>query len=124
MASGTGRPGEERGPGAEGQAIPPVGAPAIRPERHLRVGVSHPSNDPARHRTFDVRASYREGVGWVAHVAEENRNEQLGPDAAAPPGPGHAAPFPTAAACLAHAVSVLVRMVDGDAAAASETAPI
>ncbi|MBA3416058.1 MAG: hypothetical protein H0U10_12620 [Chloroflexia bacterium] len=86
-------------------------------DRHLRVGVSHPSGDPARHRTFEVRAAYRAGSGWVAHLAEENPNDQVLAAAVSLRGPDRAAAFPTAAACLGDAVAMLVRMVDGDAAA-------
>ena len=84
--------------------------------RHLRVGVSHPSDDPARHRSFEVRASYRAGVGWVADLTEENLNDQLQSAAVSMRGTDHVEAFPTAAACLGHAVAMLVRTVDGDAA--------
>ena len=51
---------------------------ARRP-RHILLGVSHASNDPARHRDFEIRATYDQAAnGWVAQVAEQNRNEQPG----------------------------------------------
>ncbi len=106
-------------PGATGATMPAADtSPAGRRDRHLRVGVSQPSGDPARHRSFEVRASYREGVGWVAHVAEENLNDQPLADAVSLRGSDRAEAFPTAAACLGDAVAMLVRMVDGDVAEA------
>jgi len=99
------------------EGITPAGnAAGNRQERHLRVGVSHPSGDPARHRAFDVRASYKEGIGWVADLAEENLNDQLRSGTVVLRGVDRAEGFPTAAACLGDAVAMLVRMVDGDAA--------
>ena len=50
-----------------------------RESRHIVLGVSHASDDPARHRNFEVRAVFdTRALGWVARVAEQNRNEQLG----------------------------------------------
>jgi len=47
--------------------------------RHILLGVSHVSDDPARHRHFEIRATYDQAAnGWVAQVAEQNRNEQPG----------------------------------------------
>ena len=102
----------DRRDSGDAPAPPAWSAPSARGERHLRVGVSHPSGDPARHRAFDVRASYREGVGWVADLAEENLNDQPLAGAVALRGADRAQGFPTAAACLGDAVAVLVRMVD------------
>ena len=92
---------------------PPASADRVR---HLRVGVSHPSGDPARHRAFEVRASYRAGIGWVADLTEENLNDQLQVAAVSMQGTDHAEALPTAAACLGDAVAMLVRTVDDDAA--------
>jgi hypothetical protein len=93
------------------------GAPGNGPrDRHLRVGVSHPSGDPARHRTFEVRAALREDSGWVAHLTEDDPNDQPLADAVSLHGADRPEAFPTAAACLGDAVAMLVRMVDGDAA--------
>ncbi|MGH2614763.1 MAG: hypothetical protein ACRDJC_05960, partial [Thermomicrobiales bacterium] len=86
------------------------------PDRHILLGVSHPSDDPALHRVFEVRASFdTETRGWFARVGEQNLNEQReawGPhltDEGAP------ASFPTAAACLGDAVATIVAMVDREA---------
>ena len=86
------------------------------PDRHILLGISHPSDDPARHRTFEVRAAYDGKTGaWRARVGEQNLNEQRGDwdpdlrDADAPPL------FPTAAACLGDAVTRLITVVDQDA---------
>src|SRR5829696_9223557 len=47
--------------------------------RHILLGVSHASDDPARHRHFEIRATFDQAAnGWVAQVAEQNRNEQPG----------------------------------------------
>ncbi len=91
-----------------------------RRERSIRVGVGHPSGDPARHRVFEVRASYDEAAdGWVARVGEENANEQIDPWGAAPDLGGMPRAFPTPAACLGDAVAGLVAMVDQEAAGAA-----
>ena len=93
-----------------------------RRERHILVGVSDPSNDPARHRVFEVRASYDEAAGgWVARVGEQNLNEQFeGWDPHLSDGRRERA-FATAGACLGDAVAVLVATVDCEAA--SPTVP-
>ena len=85
--------------------------------RHILLGVSHASDDPARHRLFEIRAVYdQEASGWVAQVAEQNRNEQ--PGAWTPElrtdGTGLNA-FPTAAVCLGDAVTTMVTLVDREA---------
>ena len=63
------------------------------PDRHVSLGVSHPSDDPSRHRVFEVRAVFDPTAGgWVAHVGEQDRNEQRGASVASrestPRGPG------------------------------------
>lgn len=97
-----------------------AGGTLLRPEiwrpadRHLLLGVSHPSNDPAQHRTFELRAHYDAArKGWVAYVGEQNLNEQRGDWAAL--GNAQCAPFPTAAACLGNAVETIVAAFDRDA---------
>ena len=91
-----------------------------RRERSIRVGVSHPSGDPARHRVFEIRASYDEGAGgWVARVGEENANEQLDRWKAALNVGERTQAFPTPATCLGDAVAVLVATVDQEAAGAA-----
>ena len=91
-----------------------------RKDRHIRLGVSHPSDDPARHRVFEVRAAYDEAAGgWVARVGEQNPNEQLDGWGPKPDGGGRARAFPTAAACLGDAVAAVVAMVDREAAGPS-----
>jgi hypothetical protein len=86
------------------------------PDRHILLGISHPSNDPARHRTFEVRAAYDAETGeWSARVGEQNLNEQRGewgPDLA---DANCTRRFPTAAACLGDAVARLVAQVDQEA---------
>ena len=87
-----------------------------RRERSIRVGVSHPSGDPARHRVFEIRASYDEAAaGWVARVGEENANEQLDRWGAARTLGGRTQAFPTPATCLGEAVAALVTAVDREA---------
>ena len=91
-----------------------------RRERSISVGVGHPSGDPARHRVFEIRASYDEAVArWVARVGEENANEQLDPWEAVPDLGGRPRAFPNPAACLGDAVTSLVAMVDRMADGAS-----
>ena len=86
------------------------------PDRHILLGISHASNDPSRHRTFEIHAAYGEETGdWSARVGEQNLNEQRGawgPDLA---DAQCAQRFPTAAACLGDAVERLVAMVDQEA---------
>jgi hypothetical protein len=91
-------------------------ANARRPtDRHVLIGVSHPSDDPARHRVFEIRASYDAARGgWVARVGEQNLNEQRG-DWQLVETDDDAPVFPTAAACLGHAVSVIVAAADQEA---------
>ena len=86
------------------------------PDRHILVGISHPSNDPARHRIFEIRATYDAETGaWSARVGEQNLNEQRG-DWEPELVDAHGAPrFPTAAACLGDAVARLMTIVDQDA---------
>jgi hypothetical protein len=82
-------------------------------DRHVLLGVSHASNDPAQHRTFQIRASYDADLGgWQASVGEQNLNDQrgrwtqlLGETAAI---------FPTAAACFGHATAVIVAAFDDE----------
>ena len=90
------------------------------PDRHILLGVSHPSDDPALHRVFEVRAAFDVVAnGWLARVAEQNQNEQS--EAWGPHLRGEGAPpvFATAAACLGDAVTSVVAMVDQDAYDAS-----
>jgi hypothetical protein len=86
------------------------------PDRHILLGISHPSDDPARHRTFEIRATYdAETRAWIARVGEQNLNEQRGdwdPEFADADG---APRFLTAAACLGDAVARLMTIVDQDA---------
>ena len=87
-----------------------------RRERSIRVGVGHPSGDPARHRVFEVRASYDEAAGgWMARVGEENANEQLKLCGAVPDPGGRPRAFPNPATCLGDAVAGLVMMVEREA---------
>jgi hypothetical protein len=87
-----------------------------RESRHLLLGISHSSGDPVRHRNFEVRAVFDAMTGgWIARVAEQNRNEQRGVWGADLTDSGRLPTFPTAAACLGNAVTMLVAMVDRDA---------
>jgi hypothetical protein len=84
--------------------------------RHILLGVSHPTDDPRRHRIFEIRASYdATAAGWVAQVGEQDRNEQRGAWAPLLTPDGATPVFPTAAACLGAAVASLIATVDADA---------
>lgn len=84
-----------------------------RRDRHIRVGISHPSDNPARHRVFAVRASHDAAIGgWVARVGEENLNEKLAAWGARQRDERGPRAFPTPAACLGDAVAALVDLVD------------
>jgi hypothetical protein len=86
------------------------------PDRHILLGVSHASGDPARHRNFEVRASYDvESGGWTARVSEQNLNEQRGDWEGQLTGGGPAQLFPTPAACLGETVGRLIAIVDQQA---------
>lgn len=83
------------------------------PDRHILVGVSHASGDPAHHRNFEIRASYDVvSGGWNARVGEQNLNEQRGDWDPPVTADGPPQIFPTAAACLGDAVARLIAMVD------------
>ena len=87
-----------------------------RGDRHVRLGVSHPSGDPARHRVFEIRAAYDGAAGgWVARVGEENANEQLQGWGPGPSDGGRSRVFATPAACLGDAVAAVVALVDREA---------
>ncbi len=94
------------------------------PDRHVLLGVSHASDDPALHRVFEVRASFDVAAGgWLARVGEQNLNDQRedwGPNLASE---GALPAFPTAAACLGDAVATIVAMVDRDALDADQPVP-
>ena len=80
-------------------------------------GSATPPDDPARHRDFEIRATYDQAAnGWVAQVAEQNRNEQPGAWAAEVLMDGiRSHVFPTAATCLGDAVTSVVTLVDREA---------
>lgn len=85
-------------------------------ERHIVLGISHPSNDPARHRTFEVRASFDPTAnGWVARAGEQNLNDQRGDWELVRAGVEQAPVLPTAAACLGQAVSIIIAAFDREA---------
>jgi hypothetical protein len=87
-----------------------------RESRHILLGVSHASGDPVRHRNFEVRAGFDAMTGeWIARVAEQNRNEQRGVWGADITDSERMPTFPTAAACLGNAVTMIVAMVDREA---------
>ena len=113
-----GRDESGRSPLQGGEHPGPAADPAERRDRHLRLGVSHPSGDPARHRVFEVRASYDDAAGgWVARFGEENANEQLDGWEPAPRDGGRRRAFPTPASCLGDAVAAIVAAVDREDAA-------
>jgi hypothetical protein len=83
------------------------------PDRHVSVAISHVSDDPGRHRTFKIRASFdAERDGWQAFVSPHHHNEQYGEWSLLLGLNGRL--FPTAAACLGHAASVLIAAFDGE----------
>lgn len=85
------------------------------PDRHIVLGVSHPSDDPSRHRVYEVRAGFDPARrGWVARVGEQNRNEQRGDWRPTPTPSGEVRAFSTAAACLGDAVSAIIAAFDAD----------
>jgi hypothetical protein len=87
-----------------------------RLDRHVLLGVSHPSGDPSRHRVFEVRANFDAAIGgWVAEVGEQNRNEQRGDWGPLLPPQRQPRAYSTAAACLGDAVAAVVAAVDRDA---------
>jgi hypothetical protein len=97
----------------------PVDSAAARTagaDRHILIGISQPTNDPAQHRAFALRARHDAVAGgWVAEFGEQNRNDQIErwePAAAS-------LVFPTAAACLGAAVTRLIEAVDWAAAGSS-----
>lgn len=80
------------------------------PDRYVRLAISHSSNDPMQHRTFQIRAAFTAARhGWQASVSPQQHNDQYG--AWAPLGEDEAV-FPTAAACLGHAATVLIASFD------------
>ncbi len=88
-------------------------------DRHIILGVSHPSDDPSRHRVFEVRATFDAARGgWVARMGEQNLNEQRGEWAQSSTVQGQVQVFPTAATCLGHATATIIAVVDRDAQAA------
>jgi hypothetical protein len=94
------------------------GQPMSRPpvDRHILLGVSHSSNDPARHRTFEVRAALdAEFGGWTARFGEKNPNAQLEGWGTRLMDGDTPRVFTTAASCLGSAVTSIVAMVEGDA---------
>lgn len=86
-----------------------------RPDRHISVAISHASDDPGRHRAFQIRASFDpEREGWQAYVSPQNNNEQFGEWSMLLGVQGQL--FPTPAACLGHATTVLIAAFDSELA--------
>lgn len=84
-----------------------------QPDRHVSIAISHASDDPGRHRTFKVRASFDpDRDGWQAYVSPHRHNEQYGEWTLLLDG--NAQRFPTAASCLGHAATVLIAAFDGE----------
>lgn len=96
-----------------GEGSDALDAVAPRENRHIQLGVSHPSGTPDRHRTFEIRAIYdTTSGGWVAEVGEQDRNAQRGDWETATPAGRWQQAFPSPAACLGHAVTMIVALVD------------
>src|SRR5215207_195422 len=97
-------PGEASGDATSTAARPRPGASPgglHPPDRHLLLGISHATDDPARHRTFEVRAAFDVETGeWSARVGEQNLNEQRGDWEPHRANANGTPQFPTAAACL------------------------
>lgn len=109
--------GQDNDPGGN-SAERRVIRPAVwrQQDRHIILGVSHPSDDPSRHRVFEVRATFDAGRGgWVALAAEQDLNEQRGDWGKILTDQDRAAAFPTAAVCLGHATAAIVAAVDQEA---------
>jgi hypothetical protein len=84
------------------------------------LGVSHGSNDPTRHRTFEVRAVYDAARGgWGARFGEKNANNQIESWGTRLTDEDTRRIFSTAAACLGSAVTRIIAMVDHEADDAS-----
>ena len=110
----SGRDNEETPPADRGRLLRPQAW--RRADRHILLGVSHASNDPTRHRVFEVRAVFDDAAGgWVAHVAEQNLNEQRGDWGTLQRHDALTGVFPSAASCLGHAVTTVITLVDRDA---------
>lgn len=90
--------------------------PGIRAARHIVVGISDPSDDPSRHRTFHIAAVYDAlAKGWRAAITEENANAQPGPWRQQSDAHHQAVVASTAAACLGQALEMVVSVVACDA---------
>jgi len=86
------------------------------PDRHILLGVSHTSGDPAHHRNFEIHASFDVASGgWQARVGEQNLNEQRGDWEPRATDDGPPRVFLTAAACFGDAVEKLITIVDREA---------
>jgi hypothetical protein len=85
-------------------------------DRHIILGVSHPTDDPSRHRVFEVRAVFDAARGgWAALAGEQDLNEQRGDWDPVLTERDQASSFPTAAACLGHATAAIIAAVDREA---------
>jgi hypothetical protein len=84
-------------------------------ERHILLGVSYASNDPSRHRTFEVRAVFdAERGGWIARYGEKSLNDQIERWVSWPLDDGRPRVFPTAADCLGQTATSVIAMVERD----------
>lgn len=82
-----------------------------RPDRHIMVAISHASNDPARHRTIQIRASFdAERNGWRAYVSPQDLNDQYGEWSWLPGTLDQS--YATVAECLGQAVTELISAFD------------
>lgn len=82
-------------------------------DRQILLGVSHPSNDPALHRTFEIHATYdAANRGWMARFGEKNANDQLVAWRRCHADDGAARRFTSAQACLGSAVTTIIAMVE------------
>lgn len=99
-------------------SFPRLAAPTPRQlaSRYIVIGISDPSDDPSRHRVFEVSAVYDPILsGWVATVEEQDANAQLNRCQQWPRQGARLPVAPTAAACLGQTVEMIVAMVAGEA---------
>lgn len=95
---------------------PMSAGPELPATRHIVVGISDPSDDPSRHRVFQISAVYdATAQGWRAAITEENANAQPGPWLRQSAVSDRAPMAPTAPACLGRAVELIVSVIANDA---------
>jgi hypothetical protein len=89
-------------------------------DRHSQGGISRPTDDPAQHHAYTVRARYDPAAGgWVARIGEKTHNDEFAGWDPETDAERVRAVFPSAAACLRAAVVRLIDLVDRAAARAA-----